>query len=129
DRHGLFARTERFEDVGEPMRRRVAIARDLQPLRKALAEAREVVNRLRDDAHALQLALVAHPLHDADIGRNELILAQQITRAVERFVVDENFHAAVAVVERDERHLAAPAGLHAKRRYDAGDQYAVGTRL
>ena len=44
---------------------------------------------------------------------------------IERLVVDHHLGAALAVVERHERHLAAAARLHAQRRDDAGDQHAV----
>src|SRR5690242_8387896 len=89
------ARTERTQDLLEPIGRRVAVARDAQRLRPAFAHAAEIVDVLGDDAQPLRLAIVGHPLHHADLHDHELVLAQQRTRGVERLVVDHHLGAAL----------------------------------
>src|SRR5205085_1548579 len=101
----FFARTEWSQYVGQSKRRRVAVAAKLQPLGEALAQRRQIVERFGNDAHPLQLALVAHSLHHANIGRNQLVLAQKASRSIERFVVHQYLDASLSVIERDERHL------------------------
>ena len=60
---------------------------------------------------------------------DELVLAQQVARGVERLVEDDDLGRPAAVVERDERHLAATARLHAQAGHDAGDQHGLAPRL
>ena len=62
-----------------------------------------------------------HALHDLDLGDQQRVLAQQVAVGVEGLVEHDDLGLVLAVVERDERHLAAARRLRANRRHDAGD--------
>src|SRR5215217_4864620 len=89
-----------------------ADALPLQAMRRPLARVRRMVARSNTFSAMMRSpcdSVFGDPLHHLDLDDHELIFAQQMADAVERLVVHHDLGRPVAVVERDERHLAAPA--------------------
>ena len=98
-----------------------AVACQPERARPFPARRGEVVQRFGDDPQALQLAVVVHALLHSHLGDQQGIFPQQVAVGVESLVEYRNLDLILAVVQRDESHLAATRSLSAQRRYHAGD--------
>ena len=127
DRALAFA--ERRQQLEQARGVGAAVARQSDAARVPLADRRQVEDPVGDDAQALRLPVVAHARRHLRLDDQQLVFAQQAARLVEDLAVDGDLGGPFAVVERDEGHLAALAGLDAQRGDDARDQRRLAARL